>query len=125
MSTTAPIPPILPDVTPAQAVPAVTPAPISPGAAQYASSASQGASQGASPSGAVTSLVASQGPAQPIDDQPDLRLVIEEDKSAGSYVYITMDPRTGKVIAQIPREELLKMRDAPGYTPGSVVNSRS
>ena len=67
-------------------------------------------------------------PASPKVPEPlgaqDLRLVIEEDKSAGSYVYKTVDPRTGKVIAQIPREELLKMRDAPDYVPGSVISSR-
>jgi len=67
----------------------------------------------------------SQAPAGPVGDQPDLRLVIEEDKAAGSYVYKTIDPRTGKVISQIPREELLKMRESDGYKPGSVVDSRT
>jgi len=114
MSTTAPISPIPPDVTPAQPAPSVTSATASQTAAQ----------QPASPSAAVA-VAPSQGPAAPIDEQTDLRLVIEEDKAAGSYVYMTVDPRTGKVISQIPREELLKMRDTPGYTPGSVVNARS
>ena len=61
----------------------------------------------------------------PVETQPDLRLVIEEDKAAGSYVYKTIDPRTGKVISQLPREALLRMREASGYRPGSVVDSRS
>ena len=55
----------------------------------------------------------------------DLRLVIEDDKAAGSYVYITLDPATGKVVSQIPREQLLKMRENPDYRPGSIVNSRT
>ncbi|MBV9995137.1 MAG: flagellar protein FlaG [Caulobacteraceae bacterium] len=54
----------------------------------------------------------------------DLRLVIEEDKAAGSYVYRTVDPRTGKVVSQIPREQLLRMREAATYLPGSVINTR-
>jgi flagellar protein FlaG len=61
----------------------------------------------------------------PVDVQNDLRLVIEEDKAAGSYVYKTVDPKTGKVISQIPREELLRMREASDYKPGSVIDSRS
>jgi flagellar protein FlaG len=83
--------------------------------------------------------VASAQPAQPVapastgqghaSDQvapaADTRLVIEDDKAAGSYVYVTIDPVTGKVISQIPREQLLKMREASDYTPGSIVNARS
>jgi flagellar protein FlaG len=55
----------------------------------------------------------------------DTRLVIEDDKAAGSYVYVTIDPVTGQVISQIPREQLLKLREASDYTPGSIVNARS
>jgi flagellar protein FlaG len=55
----------------------------------------------------------------------DLRLVIEDDKAAGSYVYVTINSVTGKVVSQIPREQLLKMREDPGYKPGSVIDSRS
>ncbi len=66
----------------------------------------------------------SQAPSTPVEVQPDLRLVIEDDKAAGSYVYLTIDPVTGKVISQIPREELLRMREAADYTPGSIINAR-
>ena len=65
---------------------------------------------------------ASQGPESQTEAQADLRLVIEEDKAAASYVYLTVDPVTGKVISQVPREELLKMREASGYQPGSIVD---
>src|ERR1700690_2944992 len=106
MSTTAPIPAAIPDSTPAQPVAPIVPV------------------QGQPPS-MVAQMVASLVPVAPIDDQPDLRLVIEEDKAAGSYIYKTVDPRTGKVISQIPREELLRIRDTSGYTPGSIVNSRN
>jgi len=61
---------------------------------------------------------------EPEGFQADLRLVIEEDKAAGSYVYKTVDVRTGKVVQQIPREEVLRLRDADAYQPGSVINAR-
>ncbi|HWF77393.1 MAG TPA: hypothetical protein VN694_09475 [Caulobacteraceae bacterium] len=67
----------------------------------------------------------SQTPAPRTGDDADLRLVIEDDKAAGSYVYVTINSVTGKVVSQVPREQLLKMREDPGYQPGSVVDSRS
>ncbi len=76
------------------------------------------------PASATTSEK-NQAPSTPIDDQADLRLVIEEDKAAGSYVYKTIDPTTGKVVSQVPREALLKLREAADYKPGSIVNASS
>jgi flagellar protein FlaG len=78
----------------------------------------------AAPTPKTANVGASSTPPAPIDDQADLRLVIEEDKAAGSYIYKTVDPVTGKVISQVPREELLRMRETPAYTPGSIVNAR-
>ena len=95
MSTTAPISGVSPDPTPS------TPT--------------------SSPSGDAG---ASQVPPTPIDQQADLRLVIEDDKAAGSYVYKTINPITGEVVSQIPREELLRMREAADYRPGSVIDAR-
>src|SRR5258708_27569126 len=57
--------------------------------------------------------------------QADLRLVIEEDKAAGSYVYKTVDVRTGKVIQQLPRDEVLKLREALDYEAGDVVRAKA
>jgi flagellar protein FlaG len=51
--------------------------------------------------------------------------VIEDDKAAGSYVYVTINSVTGEVVSQVPREQLLKMREDPGYQPGSVTDSLS
>jgi flagellar protein FlaG len=97
MTSTAPIGPS-PEVTPVQ--PAQAPA----------STQSTGSSQ------AFTA---------PIDDIADLRLVIEDDKAAGSFVYVTINPVTGEVVSQIPREQLLKMREDPAYKPGSIVDQSS
>jgi flagellar protein FlaG len=67
----------------------------------------------------------SQAASTPIDVQSNLRLVIEDDKAAGSYVYKTINPATGQVVSQIPREQLLQLREAPDYSPGSVINASS
>jgi flagellar protein FlaG len=61
-----------------------------------------------------------QGP-----DPVDLRLVIEEDKATGSYVYKTIDRRTGEVIQQLPREQVLKLREALAYEAGAVVSAKA
>jgi flagellar protein FlaG len=96
MTSTAPISGPAPELASAQSAP--TPAPAAPG---------------------------SQTPATPTGNDADLRLVIEEDKAAGSYVYLTINAATGQVVSQVPREQLLKMRENPDYQPGSVVDSHS
>ncbi|MFZ5670076.1 MAG: hypothetical protein ACOY4K_11325 [Pseudomonadota bacterium] len=53
----------------------------------------------------------------------DLHLVIEED-GTGSFIYKTLDRRTGEVIRQLPREEVVRLKDAPGYSPGDVIDSQ-
>ncbi|HEY2594818.1 MAG TPA: hypothetical protein VGK33_13035 [Chloroflexota bacterium] len=97
MTTTAPISGPAPELASAQSAP--TPAPAPPGQ--------------------------SQTPAPQTGDDADLRLVIEDDKAAGSYVYVTINSVTGAVVSQVPREQLLKMREDPGYQPGAIVDSRS
>ncbi|HAV50287.1 MAG TPA: hypothetical protein DCX75_09130 [Brevundimonas sp.] len=61
----------------------------------------------------------------PKSDQADLRLIIEEDAAVGAYVYKTIDRHTGEVVSQIPREEVLKMRDRPEYEVGDVVSAKA
>jgi flagellar protein FlaG len=56
--------------------------------------------------------------------EPDLRLVIEEGQ-AGSFVYKTIDRRTGEVILQLPREEVLRMRDTDAYSAGAVIATQA
>lgn len=58
-----------------------------------------------------------------VQTAPDLRLVIEEDPISGSYIYKTLDRRTGEVVQQLPREDVLRLKDAPVYVPGQVVDS--
>jgi flagellar protein FlaG len=108
MTSTAPIPGPAPETTPVQ--PAQAPTQAQTQQAQAAAPANQGTSQ---------------APATQTDGDADLRLVIEDDKAAGSYVYVTINSVTGKVVSQIPREQLLKMREDPDYKPGSVIDKRS
>lgn len=58
-------------------------------------------------------------------DMADLRLVIEEDGKSGSFVYKTIDRRTGEVVQVLPREEVLRMRDAPTYSTGAVIDAKA
>jgi flagellar protein FlaG len=55
----------------------------------------------------------------------DFRLVIEEDPATGSFVYKTLDRRTGEIVNQFPREQVLRLKDAEHYAPGIVFNSQS
>ena len=55
-------------------------------------------------------------------NEADLRLVIEADK--GTYIYKTINRVTGETLAQYPREDVVKMRDASDYTAGKVVNAK-
>lgn len=62
---------------------------------------------------------------QPQQQQADLRLVIEEDDVSGSFVYKVFDRRTGEVVQQFPREEVLRLKDDPAYAPGQVFDAQS
>jgi flagellar protein FlaG len=53
----------------------------------------------------------------------DLRLVIEDDQKAGCFVYKTINWRTGEVVQQLPREQLIKLREADYYAAGSVIKT--
>src|ERR671916_758446 len=54
-----------------------------------------------------------------------VRLVIEEDRNSGSFVYKTVDRVSGEVLAQYPREELLRMLSREGYAAGDVIKTRA
>ncbi|WP_305308200.1 flagellar protein FlaG [Phenylobacterium sp.] len=60
----------------------------------------------------------------PKSEQADVRLIIEEDPNLGAYVYKTVDRHTGEVISQMPREEVLKMRERADYETGDVVSTQ-
>lgn len=58
-------------------------------------------------------------------EEVNLRLIIEEDLAAQSYVYKTIDSRTGEVVRQYPREEVLRMREDANYHAGGVIRTKA
>ena len=61
----------------------------------------------------------------PAEEAVDLRLVIEEDKATGSYIYKTVNRETGEVITQLPRAEILKLRETVTYAAGQVIRAKA
>lgn len=56
-----------------------------------------------------------------VGPQPgDLRLVIEEDATTGTFIYKTVDRRTGDILQQFPREDVLRFKQAEHYDPGEI-----
>ena len=73
------------------------------------------------PAGGHDVSEAAEKPAAAAGPQPgDLRLVIEQDPTSGTYVYKTVDRRTGDVLQQFPREDVLRFKQAEHYDPGEV-----
>lgn len=54
-----------------------------------------------------------------------MRLVIEEDKASGSYVYKTVNRLTGEVLMQFPRDAVLKLRERVDYEAGAVIRAKA
>lgn len=52
------------------------------------------------------------------------RLTIEKLKTGG-WIYKALDPITGDVINQFPREQLLKMKSSQSYQPGDVIKTQA
>ncbi|MES2034862.1 MAG: flagellar protein FlaG [Pseudomonadota bacterium] len=80
---------------------------------------------GGLPAPQVPLPAAAKRPEAPAHQSADLRLIIEEDEATGTIVYKTLDRRTGEVVRQLPREEVLRLKDEPGYAPGEVTDSLS
>jgi len=64
-------------------------------------------------------------PARPAEtaqatDHADLRLIIEEADEPGRYVYTIVDRRSGRIISQLPREEVLRLREQSDYAAGTL-----
>jgi flagellar protein FlaG len=77
------------------------------------------------PKKTTTDTVGTVQPVAPSQDQADMRLVIEEDKATNSYVYKTINRLTGEVIQQLPREQVLQLREQLEYEAGSVVKTKA
>lgn len=58
-------------------------------------------------------------------DLAEMRLVIEIDQASGSYVYKTINRTTGEVLSQLPRAEVLKLRNEVRYAAGDVIKTEA
>jgi uncharacterized FlaG/YvyC family protein len=52
------------------------------------------------------------------------RLVIREGIEQGVFVYTVLDRVSGKVMVQLPREEVAQLASRPDYTAGQVVDTK-
>ena len=59
------------------------------------------------------------------ESSADFRLVIEQDAGSGAYIYKTVDRRTGEIVQQLPRDQILRMREASEYAAGGVIRARA
>jgi hypothetical protein len=60
----------------------------------------------------------------PIPSGQDLRLNIVHDQASGLFVYKFVDPTTGRVVQQLPDEEMVKLRSAAEYAAGRLISTR-
>lgn len=60
-----------------------------------------------------------------VADEPDLRLVIEQDEAGGPLIYRIVDRRTGGIVQQFMREEVLQMREDADYAAGGVIRTKA
>jgi len=76
---------------------------------------------GVTPAPAPPAVASNTSEAQ--SDAADLRLVIEEDPASGLFIYKTIDRRTGDVVLQLPREEVVRMHETEHYAAGALINT--
>ena len=53
------------------------------------------------------------------------RLLIEEIGNTGRFVYKLLDPVSGDVIVQLPREEVVRLAEMDSYAAGAVISTQA
>ncbi len=105
--------------------PAVISAP-STTATNTTTSAANTTTSASSQAASTASPTASPSPAQTAAaDASDMRLVIEDDKAAGCFVYKVINRVTGEVVQQTPSEQMVKLRESDGYLAGDVIKAQA
>ena len=80
---------------------------------------------GRQPQPSVAPERSTTGEAEGPEGEADLRLVIEEDRVSGTYVYKTVNRRTGEIVQQLQRDEVLRLRDEADYLAGDVIRTKA
>jgi flagellar protein FlaG len=60
---------------------------------------------------------------QEADRAARYKLVIEQGAQKGVFIYKVLDRETGEVVRQLPREEVIRLKDQNGYAAGAVINT--
>ena len=63
--------------------------------------------------------------ASTVENQRDVRLVIEPDASGEGLLYKLIDRTTGEVISVVSREALIKMGADPAYMAGAAIDTKA
>jgi flagellar protein FlaG len=63
--------------------------------------------------------------AEPVKAKTNTHLVIEKDEVSGGYVYKSVDPQTGEVLQQFPREEVLRAIAAMRAAEGQILDTKA
>jgi len=61
----------------------------------------------------------------PAAEEPDLRLVIEQDETGGPLIYRIVDRRSGMIVQQFLREEVLQMGEDVDYAAGGMIRAKA
>lgn len=57
--------------------------------------------------------------------KPATRLLIDQDKVTGVFVYRIVDSNTGNLLAEIPNDQIANLKDADDYVSGSVISTNA
>ena len=60
---------------------------------------------------------------QEADRAARYRLIIEQGARKGVFIYKVLDRETGEVVRQLPREEVVRLKDQKGYAAGAVIDT--
>ncbi len=61
----------------------------------------------------------------PLEVEPDFRLVIEHNIERSVLVYKLINRATGEVMSEISRDDVVKLITDPSYRAGSVIDTRA
>ncbi|MGA9658685.1 MAG: flagellar biosynthesis protein FlaG [Asticcacaulis sp.] len=66
---------------------------------------------------------ASQKQAKAPTEPYQLRLTVDKDPETGQWIYRAIDRYTGEVVREMPRQELVALRQSSTYKTGSVIKT--
>lgn len=104
-----------------------SPSALKPSGGAATSAPASKATSAAKPASAQNATSVSDSSAVTPNQNPsaNLRLVIEDDKAAGCFVYKIVNRVTGEIVQQAPQEQIVKLRESDGYMAGDVIKAQA